>query len=97
MNLCIFMGKIVEQPQLEIENNAKVVRFLVSVEEVRKDSKTGEKKKSYNTFGFEAWDTGAEAICSNCKAGTPIAIESNARYDEQVDEIYFRVKSFKVF
>jgi single-stranded DNA-binding protein len=96
MNCCNFIGKIVENPVLELENNAKVVRFLVSIEEGRRD-KNGEKKKFYNVLGFEAWDTGAEAICANCEAGTLIGIESNARFDEDSQEVYFRVKNFKVF
>lgn len=96
MNLCVFAGKIIEAPVLSTEDGAKVVRFLISVEEIRRD-KFGEKKKMYNTFGCEAWDTGAEAIYKNCFAGTNILIEANARYDTELDEVYFRVKTFKVY
>lgn len=96
MNSCNFIGRIMEDLVLEVENDAKVVRFLVSIEEVHRD-RTGSKKKSYNSFWFEAWDTGAEAICANCSKGTFIGIESNARFVEDTDEVYFRVKNFKVF
>lgn len=91
----MFIGKIVGNPEIEIENNAKVVRFHVNIEEVRKD-KHGDKKKMYTMLGFEAWDTGAEAIRSNCCDGTMIGIEANARYDEESEEVYFRIKNFKV-
>lgn len=97
MNSCNFVGMIVESdPVLENEDGTSVVRFFVSVEESRKDS-NGSRKKMYTTLGFEAWDSGAEYICANCKKGTFISIESNARYDEENEEIYFRVKNFKVF
>jgi single-stranded DNA-binding protein len=98
MNSCFFIGKIVGgDPALEQENGSTVVRFHVSIEEFRKDQKTGTKKKMYTTLNFEAWDTGAEAICNNCQDGTIIAIESSARYDEETEETYFRVKNFRAF
>lgn len=98
MNSCFFIGKIVGgDPTLAEENGSNVVRFNASIEEFRKDHKTGIKKKMYTTLNFEAWDTGAEAICSNCVDGTIIAIEASARYDEETDETYFRVKNFRAF
>lgn len=95
MNSCNFIGRVAEDPILENENGARVVRFLVDVEEIRKD-RHGEKKKTYNTLGFEAWDSGAEVITSTCRAGTFIGIESSARFDPDSDEVYFRINSFKV-
>ena len=96
MNSCNFVGMIVDNdPILEEEDGAKVVRFYVSVKEYRKDA-NGVRKKIYNTLGFEAWDSGAEAICANCKQGSFIALETNARCDEETGEVYFRVKNFEV-
>lgn len=95
MNLCIFVGKIIEDPILEKENNIHVVRFLVSVEEVKKD-RHGEKVKAYNTLAFEAWDSGADAIYNACPKGTMIIIESSAKFDQETEEVYFRVNNFKV-
>lgn len=96
MNSCNFVGKVVNgNPVLSDEFGTKVVRFQLSIEEFRKDH-TGIKKKMYNTLNFEAWDTGAEAIHSNCYDGSFMAVESSARYDDQTDETYFRVKNFRV-
>jgi single-stranded DNA-binding protein len=96
MNSCNFVGKVVDTPILQEEDGSKVVRFLVCIEEHRRDV-SGLKKKMYTTLGFEAWDTGAEAISANCRAGDFIALESHARHDDNTDETFFRVKSFKVF
>lgn len=96
MNSCNFIGRITEDLILESENGATVLRFLVTIEEVHKD-RLGMKKKTYNSFWFEAWDTGAEAIHANCSKGSFIGIEANARFAEDTEEVYFRVKNFKVF
>lgn len=98
MNSCNFVGMVSQQDQLILDQDggSNVVRFYVDVEEYRKDS-SGNRKKIYTTLPFEAWDTAAEYIVNNCKVGMMMAIQSNARYDSEDDQIYFRINNFKVF
>lgn len=96
MNSCNFFGSLTENPQLEEDNGSRVVRFWFSVEEYRKDNKTGERKKIFTTVPCEIWDTGAEYIVNNCKEGTQILLETSARFDEEEEQVYFRVNSFRV-
>lgn len=98
MNSCNFVGMISQQDILSLEQDggSNVVRFYVDVEEYRKDS-AGNRKKMYTMLPFEAWDTAAEYIINNCKVGTMLAIQSNARYDAEHDQTYFRINNFKVF
>jgi hypothetical protein len=43
---------------------------------------------------FECWDSAAEYICNNCKAGDSIYVEASPK---TTNEIIFRINSFKVF
>lgn len=72
-----------------------VTNFTLSVEDYRKD-KSGSKRRFSDNLDFQAWASGAEAIVSTCRAGTIIAVECVARYDECYDYTYFRIKTFKV-
>ena len=42
LNKCHFLGKVIEPPRLHDENGTSVVRFVLEVEEYRRD-KSGEK------------------------------------------------------
>lgn len=97
MNNCSFVGKVYDHPVLQKEKatGAKFVILELVIEEVRK-SRKGEYKKSYDKLYFEAWDSAAETICSRCPKGTLMSIESSARFDDEAQETYFRINSFKV-
>lgn len=96
MNSCVFIGTFLEQPHLSRdEDGTSLTNFVLEVEDFRKD-KTGHKRGFTDVLDFQAWHTGAEAICSNCKKGTLVSVECVARYDEAEDVTYFRVKNFRI-
>jgi len=96
MNNCVFIGTFVENPVLQKDNEGvAVTAFVLEVDDFRKD-KGGSKRKFSDTLDFQAWHTGAEVIVNSCKKGTLISVECVARYDEQADFTYFRVKNFKI-
>ena len=94
MNKCHFLGKLTHDPETEPFSNTRVCRFVLEVEEYRKD-KNGSKKKRKDYLDFEAWDTAAIAIAKQGKEDDFMVVESIARrYNE---DIVFRVTSFKIF
>jgi single-stranded DNA-binding protein len=96
MNNCYFVGELVSDPELfQEEDGINVVNFGLLVEDVRKD-KGGKKRMQKEQFSFEAWDTAAKII-AKYKAGTSMAVECVARWCENSETVYFRVKNFKVF
>jgi single-stranded DNA-binding protein len=94
MNKCHFLGKLAEDTTLENFNGATLVRFLLEVEEYRKD-KNGLKKKRKDYLEFEAWDTAAVAINKQAIKNDFLVVEAVARRDD--DGTFFRVTSFKIF
>lgn len=96
MNSCVFIGTFVEQPHLSRdEDGTSLTNFALEVEDFRKD-KHGTKRKFTDILDFQAWHTGAEAICGSCKKDTLISVECVARWDDVWEVTYFRVKNFKV-
>jgi len=96
MNSCVFVGTFINDPVLSKDDDGThLVNFTLEVEDYRKD-KTGSKRRFVDVLDFQAWHTGAEAMCSGCKKGTVISAECVARYDEVEEVTYFRVKNFKV-
>tara|TARA_R100001443_G_scaffold4277_2_gene12626 strand:+ start:29117 stop:29419 length:303 start_codon:yes stop_codon:yes gene_type:complete len=93
LNKCHFLGKVIEPPRLHDENGTSVVRFVLEVEEYRRD-KSGEKKRSVNYLDFEAWDSAAIAIERYAFDGCLMAVESIARRYEDI--VVFRVTNFKI-
>ena len=61
MNKCHFLGKLVDNLEMSIENGASVVRFTLEIEEYRR-GKDREKIRSFTYLDFEAWDSGATTI-----------------------------------
>lgn len=88
------MGRLAENTVLETFNGAKLVRFLLEIEEYRKD-KNGIKKKRKDYLEFEAWDTAATAINKQALKNDFIVVEAIARRDD--DGTFFRVTNFRIF
>lgn len=96
MNNCVFVGSFTHDPVLSKDNEGtSLTNFTLEVEDFRKD-KGGSKRRFTDILDFQAWHTGAEAIVNGCKTGTVICAECVARYDEEEEVTYFRVKNFKV-
>ena len=93
MNRCHFLGKVSDPPCLTTENGTSVVRFVLEIEEYRKD-RNGEKKRSVTYLDFEAWDSAALAIDKYSSKGCLMAVESIARRFHE--EVWFRVTNFKI-
>lgn len=93
LNRCHFLGKVSHVPCLSTENGASVVRFVLEIEEYRRD-KNGEKKRSVTYLDFEAWDSAALAIEKYAFEGCLMAVESIAR--KLHGEVLFRVTNFKI-
>jgi len=99
VNKCHFLGKLVDNLEMSVENGASVVRFTLEIEEYRK-GKDREKIRSFTYLDFEAWDTAAHAIEKYAFDGCLMAIESIARntsepHDDQ-EYIIFRITNFKI-
>ena len=94
MNRCHFLGKILEKPNIEDINNTQVTRFLLEVEEYRKD-RDGSKKRRKDDLEFEAWDIAAKAIHKQSEKNDFMVVECVAR--RGYNHTIFRVTSFKIF
>jgi single stranded DNA-binding protein len=101
MNICVFVGKLVANPELTTTKDSYVVNFTLAVEDYRKD-KDGTKHRKVHFLDFEAWDTGATTIAKHFKKGDMLFIESEARQHKWISadqskkqKIVFRVKTFK--
>jgi len=93
VNKCHFLGKVSDPPCLKTENGTSVVRFVLEIEEYRKD-RNGDKKRSVTYLDFEAWDSAALAIEKYASQGCLMAVESIARKFH--GEVWFRVTNFKI-
>lgn len=92
MNVCTFIGKIVEDLQLETEQNTQVLRFKMLVEQVR-SVRGGRRISDKNALSFEAWDSGAKTIFNNCKNGDELVVKATARINN--GSTVFRINEFK--
>lgn len=101
MNICIFKGNFVRDPELrETSNGTSVINFTIAVNRRYKRG-TGEVSREAAFIDCEAWDTGAETIASNFKKGDAILINCSAKNEKWVDKegrknsrIKFRVNQF---
>lgn len=102
-NYCRFIGRLAENPKIANFENTQLCTFTLSVTEYRKE-RDGTKKKSVNSFEFEAWDSGGAAIEKHCEKGDTIDLVASARNNSWLDKdgnkklsTKFRVKEFKLF
>jgi len=101
MNKCIFLGKLLHLPIVEIDQETGTPKlvFELEIEEFRRD-KSGNKKRTLTVLEFEAWDTAALTIEKYASEGDLMSVESSARScyidGQEYDFTYFRVTSFKI-
>jgi single-strand DNA-binding protein len=104
MNICIFGGNFVRDPELKNvgAENVSVVNFTIAVNR-KFDGKDGEQKNQPTYLDCEAWDSGAETISRNCKKGDYIIIYTSAKNESWKDKdtgnarsrVKFRVDRFE--
>ena len=103
MNLCVFAGNFVADPELTHvgANGVPITKFTLAMNRVF-TTKGGEKKKEVEFLDFEAWDTGAETIAANCHKGDYIIVYTSARKhvwkddnDQTRSRVVFRVDRFE--
>lgn len=92
MNICTFVGKIVEDLELQDEQNTKVLRFKMMVEQMRV-IRGGRRISDKNVLPFEAWDSGATTIFENCNSGDELVVKTMARSNN--GRTVFRINEFK--
>lgn len=92
MNVCTFVGKIVEDLELQDEQNTKVLRFQMLVEQTR-NVRGGRRISEKNSLSFEAWDSGAKTIHDNCVCGDELVVKATARVNN--GKTVFRINEFK--
>jgi single-stranded DNA-binding protein len=93
MNNCVFLGRLVDKPELADHYGTQVLRFKMSIDKYRK-SKTGQKIRDRNHLAFEAWDSGARTISDHCENGDTLVVNCTARNNE--GGVVFRVNEFKI-
>lgn len=98
MNRCTFIGNFVHDPRLNKQDKSgtNFTNFRLSIK--HKFKKSNRELGSHVAYlDFEAWDSGAEVICSRFKKGDPIVIEAMAKSyrDEDKNNIVFRVEHFE--
>ena len=93
----MFVGKFIKDPQLGVYKSQSghevdVTNFQLSIG--HKFKKNNNETGSYTTLlNFEAWDSGANVICSKFKSGDFIMVESTARVKS--GQAVFRVEHFE--
>jgi single-stranded DNA-binding protein len=92
MNVCTFVGKIIDDLKLEDEQNTKVLRFSMMVEQTR-TVRGGRRISDKNVLWFEAWDSGAKTIFENCSRGDDLVVKTMARINNGTT--VFRINEFK--
>ena len=92
MNVCTFVGKIIDDLKLEDEQNTKVLRFSMMVEQTR-TVRGGRRISDKNVLWFEAWDSGAKTIFENCTRGDDLVVKTMARTNN--GKTVFRINEFK--
>lgn len=100
MNNCVFIGRLVREPELRNVSDTAVCNFSIAVN--RKYKSQGETKEEVNFLEMVAWDKGAESIANFFKKGDPIIVYSSAKQESWTDKegqkrnkIVFRVEKFE--
>tara|TARA_Y100000385_G_C12810115_1_gene515700 strand:- start:40 stop:342 length:303 start_codon:yes stop_codon:yes gene_type:complete len=96
MNKCFFLGGVLADSWFEEFDKTCRIEFNLEIEEKRK-TKSGKTKIMTNVLTFEAWDTAAVAIKDNIMEGDQMLVEASARWEESIDQTFFRVTNFKIF
>jgi single-stranded DNA-binding protein len=97
MNRSHFLGKFIDDPELEESRGSDVLNFRLEVEEYRKD-KDGGKKRRTDVLNFEVWDSAARTIYKYAQSNDLMSVEAIARNvtGGGTHEVVFRVTNFKI-
>ena len=82
MNVCIFIGRLTENPELrKTSSDLSVTRFSIAVD---RQFKSGEERQA-DFINIVAWRQSAEFICRYFTKGQRIAIEGSLRMNKFTD------------
>lgn len=104
MNLCVFVGNFVRDPELKKVggNQTAVTNFTLAVDRPFL-TKSGEERNQTQFLDFEVWDTAAERIEKECVKGNKIMVIGSARKNSWEDaegkkrsRVVFRVDRFEL-
>jgi len=101
MNLCIFTGYFLRDPELRQVNDTNVSNFKLAITRKFKKS-NGELGKQTSILDFEIWDSGAETVVENFRKGDYITVYTSARsYVQELEDgkklgrVCFRINEFE--
>lgn len=100
MNICMFRGNLVRDPEVRSVNGTKVATFRLAVNNFYRDKKNGELKEITTFLDMECWNSKAEVIGSLLKRGSLVTVQCSARTQSWEREgvkrsrILFRVDNF---
>lgn len=103
MNLCIFSGKLVADPELKyVPSGTAVVNFCIAVNRRFKDN-AGNWQDEAAFLEMEAWDSAAENISRNWRKADGIIVECSVKQRTYTDKetnknrrvTYYRVNRFE--
>lgn len=95
MNSGVITGNLVYDPQLTtLQSGTKVVNFVLASGRKYTVKSTGQEVDERVFLDCEAWDSGAETICSKFKKGDPIELNYSLKMDnwERDGKKYSKVK-----
>ena len=96
MNVCVFKGKLAEDPQLVLEDGVSFLDLCIVVNNYRITKSTKERSKTPTYLYCEAWSSGAEAIAASFKKGQEITVHCTAKnISETDDRVIFRINEFE--
>jgi single-stranded DNA-binding protein len=101
MNLCVFTGYFLRDPEPRQINNTNVLNFKLAI--VRKFKKSsGETSKQTSILDFEIWDSACDTVVDNFKKGDYITVTCSARSflqemedGKKIPRVIFRVNEFE--
>lgn len=102
MNICVFTGKLVADPELKyVPSGTAVVNFCIAVNRKYKDN-SGNWQDEVAFLEMEAWDSASENITRNWRKGDGIVVECSVKQRSFEDKegkkrrvTYWRVNRFE--
>jgi len=96
MNLCVFTGRLDEDPELIERDGVSFLDLCIVVDNYRTTKSTNERSKTSAYLYCEAWASGAEVIAKSYKRGDSITIFATAKnIDGDDDRCVFRINEFE--
>lgn len=105
MNLCVFIGRLVQDVVVKEVGGSKVANFPLAVSRNFK-KKDGSNEKDTDFLDFEIWDSGAETFAKYLSKGDPIMVQCSAKqetWEQTLDDgtktkrsrVRFRIEKFE--